>query len=90
MLVLGMENESHNTEGAGREHFAALKNLDLSFRQYYSHWPLPGPRECRFEILSAWEGWFGKCDAWLDASLVAGLKIIGKGLRLTILPEQPG
>lgn len=52
MLSAGWKNESHHAGYTARGRFAVLKNLDLFFREYYSHCPWPGPREYRFEILS--------------------------------------
>ena len=71
VLSTGWKNESHVPGFTTRGLFAVLENLDLSFRDYYSHWPWRGPRECRFEILSF---------LWVVSALLENI-MPGNGLR---------
>lgn len=89
MLSARWRNESHILGYTARGHFAELKNLDLSFMKYYSHWPWPGPRDCRFEILSFLRVVSTLWKTWCLATVCSRTENTGRGFKtLTILPEQ--
>lgn len=69
--------------------FCCIKELGFIFQTVLFSLALAWAKRMQVWNFEHLGGGLEKRDAWLDASLVAGLKIIVKGLRLTILPEQP-